>query len=259
MRSKKAQLTLWIIVAIVIVAAIALLFYLRIPQRYIFPSAPDVQLQNCIKDDLKKAIEIISSRGGSTEPVNSMMYEGEKVEYLCYTNQYYQTCNNQQPMLKQHIEREILEQIQPQAEKCVQDLKENLMAKGYSIGGGKTDISVSLSLDNIEVSISGFSAVKEEAGERYSKFEIRQKSQLYDLVMLTTSILNWEARYGDSDITTYMIYYPNIKIEKYKQSDGSKIYILTDTPSQEKFVFATRSLSWPAGYGFGETYKPIAT
>ena len=73
--------------------------------------------------------------------------------------------------------------------------------------------------------------------------------------MLTSSILNWEARYGDSDIATYMTYYPNIKVEKYKQGDGSKIYILSS--EKDKFVFASRSLSWPAGYGFGETHTPV--
>ena len=91
--------------------------------------------------------------------------------------------------------------------------------------------------------------------ESYEKFEVKKKSKIYSLLMLATSILNWEARYGDSDITTYMIYYPNVKVEKYKQSDGSKIYILSDI-SGDKFNFATRSLSWPAGYGIGQTYTP---
>ena len=45
-----------------------------------------------------------------------------------------------------------------------------------------------------------------------------------------------------------MLLYPNIKVEKLKQEDGSKIYIITSRDTNEKFVFASRSLSWPAGF-----------
>ena len=116
--NKRGQLAIWIILAIVIVAVIILLFAFRIPQRYILPSKPNIQLQDCIINDLKNAIGEVSKKGGSVNPVNSISYEGEKVEYLCYTNQYYQTCVNQQPLLRQHVERELLEQIKPKAESC---------------------------------------------------------------------------------------------------------------------------------------------
>ncbi len=111
--------------------------------------------------------------------------------------------------------------------------------------------------NNIKTSVSGFTFTKGETGEKYDKFVASYKSELYDLLMLATSILNWEARYGDSDITTYMTYYPNVKVEKYKQGDGSTIYILTDRPTEDKFVFASRSLAWPAGYGFGQSHRVV--
>jgi len=185
------------------------------------------------------------------------MYGGEKVEYLCYTNQYYQTCVMQQPLLRQHVEREILDYIKPEALSCINNLKQNLRKKGWQVSQDREDISISIVPNKIEITVSGFSAVKEDIGERYDKFVVEKKSQLYNLIMLATSILNWEARYGDSDIKTYMLYYPNMKVEKYKQEDGSKIYTLTYTPTKEKFVFASRSLSWPAGYGLGQTHKSI--
>ena len=253
----RGQVTIWIIVAIILVAVIVLLFALRVPQRLFLPSTPNAQLGDCIDDKLNDAVNVISAKGGSANPVNALMYQGEKIEYLCYTNQYYQTCANQQPLLKQHIEREILEYINDDAVKCVQNLKQDLIKKGYSVSEGKTDINVNILPNNVKVIVSGFSAVSEEQGVRYSNFEASRKSELYDFVMLTNSILNWEARYGDSDITTYMFYYPNMKLEKYKQGDGSKMYILTDRQSKDKFAFATRSLSWPAGYGYGQTFNPV--
>lgn len=258
-KARKGQVTIWIILAIVIVAVIILLFYLKIPQKFFLPSTPEIQLKDCIDSRLKEGIELTAGRGGSINPVNAIMFSGEKIEYLCYTNQYYQTCSNQQPLLKQHVEREILEYIKPEVQNCVENLKNDLRSKGYSVSESKQDVAVSIEQNNIKVIITGISAVKEDIGVKYEKFVVAEKSEVYDLIMLTSSILNWEARYGDSDTTTYMMYYPNIKVEKLKQSDGSKIYILTARNTQDKFVFATRSLSWPAGYGFGQTFTPVIT
>jgi len=254
---KRGQVTIWIIIAIVIVAAIALIFYLTPLKNFIIPSKPTIQLQDCIKQDLKTAIQDVSKQGGSINPINAIMYKGEEIEYLCYTNEYYQTCSNQQPLLKEHIEREILDEIKPKAQACINSLKSDLENRGYSVSTGNQDISVSIEQNNVNVVFSGFSISKENTAENYKNFKASQSSNIYDFVMLTSSILNWEARYGDSDITSYMLYYPNIKVEKYKQGDGSKIYILTNRNTGEKFTFATRSLSWPPGYGIGETYKPI--
>jgi hypothetical protein len=45
-----------------------------------------------------------------------------------------------------------------------------------------------------------------------------------------------------------MAFYPDVKVEKKKQSDGTKVYIITDRNTGEKLQFATRSLAWPPGY-----------
>lgn len=256
MRNKRGQVTIFVIIAVILVAVLIFLFYPRV-KRIFIPSIPSLQLQDCLENELDGAVELVSERGGSIDPVNAIMYEGEKREYLCYTNQYYKTCVMQQPLLRQHIEREILIYIQPKARGCVDNLKDNLRSKGYSVSSGREEISVSIVPNNIKVIVSGFSATKEDAGERYDNFEVSKKSKIYDLIMLTTSILNWETRYGDSNIATYMMFYPNIKVEKYKQQDGSKIYILNTRYKKDKFVFASRSLSWPAGYGIDQTYSPV--
>lgn len=76
---------------------------------------------------------------------------------------------------------------------------------------------------------------------------------MYDLIMIASSIANYEAKYGDADSLTYMLYYPDIKVEKKEQSDGSRVYILTNKPTNEKFIFASRSIVWPPGYVGEET------
>ncbi|MEK6820614.1 MAG: hypothetical protein AABX71_02790 [Nanoarchaeota archaeon] len=253
--SKRGQVTIFIIIAIVIAAVLLVVFYPRIKIAFV-PSTPSIRLQDCVEDKLKETVQAMAKRGGSVEPENSIMYNDEKVEYLCYTNQYYKTCVMQQPLLKQHMETGILEEITPTVKSCMESMKENLAGKGYSVSGAGEEISVEIVPENIKVAVSGISFVKADTGESYEKFEIKQKSKLYDLIILTTNILNWEARYGDFDIASQMLIYPSIKVEKYKQGDGSKIYMLTDRLTGESFTFASRSLSWPAGYGFGQEHVP---
>ena len=89
--------------------------------------------------------------------------------------------------------------------------------------------------------------VSKDRTESYKTIKITKTSKLYELVMITTSILNWEARYGDSEIMNYMMYYPELRVEKKKQDEGTTIYILTDKDTSEQFVFASRSVVLPVG------------
>jgi hypothetical protein len=72
-------------------------------------------------------------------------------------------------------------------------------------------------------------------------------NNLFELVVIENSIIDWETTYGDAEVTTYMAYYPNLKVEK-KSGSGGKVYILTDRDTGNKFEFASRSQVWPSGY-----------
>ena len=152
----------------------------------------------------------------------------------------------QQPLLKQHVERELIVNITPKINECLANLKENLKNKGYNVQTNKEEVSLSLEPNTLKLSVSGITAEKENTVS-YSKFIVEEKTRIYDLIMLTTSILNWEARYGDSETMNFMYYYPTLKVEKKIRSEGTKIYILTDRSTQEKFMFATRSFAFPPG------------
>lgn len=249
MRDKKGQVTIFIIIAILIVAILLVLFWPKV-KLLVTPGSPQTNLKNCIQNDLKKAVEDISIKGGSYAPINSIMYQGDKIEYLCYSTENYKTCVMQQPLLKQHVEQEILAIIKPKLQSCVENMKTNAERQGYTITGNVNDVSVELVPNNVKVIANLNLVLTKDTRQSYDKVEASYKSNIYDLVTLSTSILNWEAHYGDSDILSYMLYYPDVKIEKYRQDDGSKIYILTDKTTEEKFQFATRSLVFPAGYGF---------
>jgi len=94
--------------------------------------------------------------------------------------------------------------------------------------------------------------ITKENSQSFSEFTVMKRSGMFDIISIAESILNWEARLGDSNPETFMIYYPNLRIQKLKQGDGSKIYTIADRETKEEFMFASRSLSWPAGYGFDQ-------
>jgi len=154
----------------------------------------------------------------------------------------------QQPMLKQHVEREIQDYMNSRARSCIEGLKDEMEARGYTVKSDYKGSSVQIIPGSIVITINAGISLTKEGTQSFSKFEVKQPSEMYNLLMLSTSILNYEARYGDSDTISYMFYYPSLRIEKIKQGDGSKIYSLTDSNTNDNFMFATRSLAWPGGY-----------
>ena len=100
-------------------------------------------------------------------------------------------------------------------------------------------------MDNV---IQTVISLKDDASAGITTFNVNVKSGIYDLIMIAGSVLNYEARIGDADPLVYMFYYPNLRAQKVRQDDGTKIYLLQDRDSGEELRFASRSLSWPAGY-----------
>ena len=53
-------------------------------------------------------------------------------------------------------------------------------------------------------------------------------NNLYELVSIANSIIDSESNLGDANERFYMDIYPDLKVEKFNQVDGSTIYIVTD-------------------------------
>lgn len=245
--NKKAQLTIFIIIALVIIAILLILFYPRLKIIVTGPSAQDY-VSDCVEEATEEVLEILTVQGGSLEPENYVLYQGNKVDYACYTNEYYKKCTMQKPFLKQDVEQEIISYIEPRVKACLASLKSELEGRGSSVSLGEVSTDVSIVPNSIVVTVNAPMTITKGETISYNKFRTDIRSQLYDLLMLSSSIANYEARYGDSDSLVYMMYYPDIKVEKKKLGDESTIYILTERTGNEKFMFASRSIAWPPGY-----------
>lgn len=251
--NKRGQITIFIIIGIIIVV-LAILLFLFFPQIKTTLGFSDLNpsefIQDCIEEEISDNVLMLSAQGGSLNPEHYILYNNEKIEYLCYTNEYYKTCVMQQPMLKEHIESELADSIKIETNDCFNAMKENFEKRGYSVNLKQGAAEVELLPNRISVNFNNaLTLAKNEQTEKYDSINVVLNNNLYELISITNSILNWEARYGDSETTTYMNYYHDLKVEKKKQSDGTTIYILTDRNNQNKFQFASRSLAWPPGYG----------
>ena len=253
MFNKRGQVTIFIIIALAVIG-IAILIY------FLFPKIrggggfdvndPHDIFDNCINDFINEKADLIASQGGSLEPQNYFLFRGERVEYLCYTNQYYASCVVQRPLLQQHFERELKNSISEQSNKCFEDLKEGFQKKGYDVYIENGDMKLELLPKIISLNFDReLTLTRGEESKRFEDFNIAVNNNVYELTSIANSIVDWETTYGDAEVTVYMNYYRDLKVEKWKQSDGTTVYILTDRNNGKIFRFASRSLAWPPGYG----------
>ncbi|MBI3622818.1 hypothetical protein HY212_01920 [Candidatus Pacearchaeota archaeon] len=251
--NKSGQVTMFIIIALVVVALAALIYFLypKIKSGFAFEEeTPEKFIQTCLESDIGDTVDLLSSQGGSLAPEHYILYKGDKIEYLCYQEENYKTCVIQQPLLKKHIEAEINKNIQTRAKLCFDQMQKKYQDSGYDVNLKRGEMQVELLPKRVVVSFnSSLALTKGGSSQRIESFRVILNNNLYELVAITNSILEWEAKYGDAESTVYMTYYKDLKVEKSNQLDGSTIYILTDRNNGFKFQFASRSVVWPPGYG----------
>ncbi len=253
---KKGQVTIFIIIAIVIVAG-GVLVYLFFPQ---IKSAlgreiknPQAFIQECIEEEIGDAVEIISLHGGSVEPEFFSTFDNVEIRNLCYTAQYcdYEPplCSMQEPQLNAHIKSEIKDYIRETSDVCFASLKENYDNKGYSASLEEGETVVDILPERIVVTFNKELTLVKEGTEKYEEFAVVLNNNLYELTAIADSILGFEVSVGSVDVTIYMELYSHLRVEQRLLGDDTKIYIITDRDSGDKFQFASRSLVLsPAGY-----------
>lgn len=254
MYNKRGQVTLFIIIAIILVGLVIALVFLVPRLREVTTTQaqnPEEFIRNCIEDKVEDTVELVSLQGGELNPTLYYTYEGNNINYLCYNTENYAPCVMQQVFLKEKIRKEILEEIKPDVDACFNNLTTSYKSRGYDVklentaGGLSVDISP-------ETLIFDFG--RKLTLTRYGESQVNQRfrmgldNNLYELIGLSESILQWEAKYGDSELDIYRIYYRDYSFNKFKQEDGTTIYVLMSKKTKDKFQFASKSVALPPGY-----------
>ncbi len=244
-KNKRAQLTIFIILALIIVSGI-LIFFLWVKPVYFTSGGKALKFEKCIEDSMEQAIEELSKNAGYVNSEFTYMYLDEAIPYLCYTNLYYKTCTIQKPFLKQHFQNNLAKVIREKVDSCYENSVDDLRVAGYEVSSGEIDFSVELEPGKVNLLIEAPTSV---GTQRFTRFNVGVNSEIYNILMVATSILQYETTYGDADTSSLMLFYPELKVTKMKRSDGTTIYVIEHKERGTKFQFASKSLVWPTGYG----------
>jgi hypothetical protein len=212
---------------------------------------PSAFLTACLSPSLMELKTTLLAQGGYRQPEGFLVYNDEPIKYVCYTAESYVPCVVQQPLLKEHQEEELTHALAEPVRSCMRQLQQAYEQEGYraTIGAGKGP-AVSIVPGKILLTIDLPLTLTKESTRTFRTFQLQYPSELYDLSYIATSITEFESTLGDSETTTYIQYYPDLKITKLRLGDGSTLYQVTHIVSKETFRFATRSLVFPPGYGF---------
>jgi len=257
----RGQVTVFIILAVLIIA-LGVLIYMFWPKivSNISPETknPSAYIQECMEEEIQDTVETISLQGGDYVVDKNTGYfykdmdeeEGTYVRYLCYTNENFVRCVNQEAFLTKHIESEILNAINPSIINCFNSMKKSYTAKGYEVNLERGTPKVNIIPNEIYNDFNSTLTLKKgEESEVYSTFELKLESNLHDILEVTKNIIMWEIYTGDALLEAYSLDNPYLKIERHRKENDVKIYVLTDRNTEEVFRFAVRSFANPVGFG----------
>lgn len=258
-KSKKGQLTIFIIIAVVVVSIIVSFFLLR---GVIMPALgekpeknPNAFLESCMEEEVTNTIRTLYRQGGSiSNPLNkSFKFEGETlpadISYLCYNPSDYQACMPQEAKLIEHLEEEIHDEISEEMNNCFEDLKSSLEKGGYDVEAEYRGFEVDLIKRNVIIPIDAkLSITKSGETTKHESFKIIFPSRMYELALMVQEIVNSEATTGE--FSHYSIFlYPDFNINKYRASDSSVMYSIQYKDDADRFKFAVRGGVMSSGFG----------
>ncbi len=240
--NKKAQVTIFIIVGIVIVIGVLFTVYFVRGIKVDSPSelGPKVFIDKCVQDVVEESVGKMLDNGGKIILSHAVGYHGSEYNYLCFNANYDAPCYNLYPMLKDKIEDEIYLDTKDAITKCFDSMREDFELRGYDINGSDTKYSVNLLPGNVRVNLEKkFNVSKDGASQRFDNFNTRIPSSIYELVGITREVLNSETVYCVFDAAAYMYIYSKYNIEMTSYNND-KIYSVGDRLTGEKFRFAVR-------------------
>jgi hypothetical protein len=249
-KNKKSQITIFIILGLIIVVGFAIIFLLVNPPKFkaVDKNNPQAFIESCTKGAVEEALNLLTKRGGDINPVGYVYYKGENIAYLCYNEEFYESCINQRPLLIEHIEKEITDYIKPIIGECFFDLKSEL-EKRYEIKESDMEIKTKLQSGHISVKIDkNFEMIRKGEVRDFKNFRMNMVHPIYDFAKISMEIVNQEISFCDFDELGYNIIHQKYDIKKFITGDSDIIYNIKELSTGEEFTFAVKSCKLPAGY-----------
>ena len=239
MKNLRGQLTIFIIIAILIVAVVALFFSLRgnlkLPGKPASPETAEIQnfVQECLDDSLEEVVFKVGENGG--------YYFPPKVSTPVLEVPYYIKNNKNLMPSKEDIEREISRGIERELFFCIEDF--TFFENEYEITKGKiTPPEVVIEPERVLIEMNYPLTIQK--GDSKSKIEDFNSEVPVRLGIVYDAV----ARFVEEEIKTpemcvnclLEVLGEGLYINNFKENDNTEIFVLTDYNSiinKKKFIY----------------------
>jgi len=248
--NKRAQLTLFIILGVLILVGI-IAFFMILPKPELIGTStlkdPMQDIKPCIADSLRKVLPEFLEKGFYFEPSNSVVYQNKKVSYHCYTSERRKICIRNDAQSKSRIENELKNKISNDVEKCFDKFKNN--NPDFDIQMGQTDLSLEILPEKIIIKTRK-NIVISKSGEQpvnYNYFDVSINSPIWDFIFLSNEIINEEVSCDcprescTANLVKMMDNNRDYKMIVYIGSRSEKVYTIENFITEEKFNFAIKN------------------
>jgi len=259
-RKKRGQVTVFIIIGVILVGA-AMFFLITKSKIPIFSKGggevnANAFLESCLEQPVRNSLNLIMLQGGSAKPKFYKRFKfGDEnyynISYLCYQQNFYIPCINQEPVLSEHIKKEIKNYIKEDVNNCFDELESNLKKDWSSVDIQRGDYNINFNSKNLIITFnSEIKLSNKKTSIELNNLKVLIPTKIQSIILVVDEILNQESKYCNFNKLGYMLTYPEWEIGKFETEspEEAKIYSVKNIKTGEKFRFAVRSCALPPGY-----------
>lgn len=248
--NKRAQLTVFVILALVLILGIAIFFIVK--NSKLNPTiSPGENPQGYMEDCVKKALidvegKLIDNNGFLNLQNSYINFNNSKVPYYCFAATELTLCTAKHPAISNEIVKQIYTQIKPKIEKCFSDVKDQF--NDYDYKEGALNITIEIMPKTIQAKVSkDISYNKNEQRINLQKFDNSIGSPLFDFILLGNEIVNQEltcecgVKSCNADIVKLSIKNRDFEIAKPYFEKYDEIYSIKEILSGKQINLAVRN------------------
>lgn len=245
---KRGQLTIFIILAIIIIVGIASIFLIKNKTTTtINPKEnPSGFIEKCLQDSATESSNKIFSLGGSLDPEKTTLYNKTEIAFLCYTEKDRELCRSLNPKIKQTMEEDIRIDSISKIESCFASLKKTFSKYNYEEG----DLNYTIEIAPRQIIATAKKKIvisNEDESQEFSEFSAKFYSPAYDFILVSNEILRNElnCQCGKVSCSPNLALISgtnlNFRIGMDVTSRIERIYTIGDRNTNQEIKFAVRN------------------
>ena len=250
---KRGQVSIFIIIGIVAVAAVIFIFFLfrgfqekarevTNPQEYLKSQINDIKrvVIKCLDSESSAILKKLYAQGGRLDPVKYSDYDSKKVSFLCYRVKNNEPCYNMM-FTRSEVEAEAKSFLGNNVKKCIDSDLISFKDKDYSLGTGNFNLNLVFDdkalLINLDYPIT---LTKGSIVEIQKTFTGERKTNFWKAADLASDIVNTESK---GEIVKVSEISPNNLDFEISRTEivGGNLYILASRQDELVFYFAVES------------------